>query len=304
MNETEWLMECDKQFAKIGWKLHDFHEWRNTEPVPKTQLFLALSLKEKLPNNMLNLTEFGVIGLVKSRKVLDQDLLNSFQYFLTDGYEADNNWWKHGVFDKVAKFGILVKKGKNTLTKSYFPNPSSPVSVLDNENPEFIVEVFLESEKTYQNKLSVNQTFAITLQNEIAIELYSDLSDVENMHFHLKTQSGNYGRNKPVLQQLRSEAFLVAFFAFQYFPSNPQLSIVFRNNFLDGDRFLVENSKLHTFQVSKSEIKLFWKEVFGNSIGIEEVREFLKSGELSEKVTLFVQKHERERMTSSRPIDK
>ncbi|MFT5917502.1 MAG: hypothetical protein ACJAWV_003279 [Flammeovirgaceae bacterium] len=304
MNETEWLGECNKQFAKIGWKSHDFHGWKNIEPVPKVRLFLVLPLKDELPNNMLNLTEFGVIGLVKNRKVLDQNLLKSFHYFLTNGYEADNYWWKQGVFDKMAKFGFLIKKGKKTLTKSYFTNPTSPIYILGNEKPEFIAEAVLEAEKIYQKKLSANQTFATTLQNELAIELYPDLSDVGNMHFRLKTRSGNYGENEPILQQLRNEAFLVAFLAFQQFPNKQQLAILFRNNFLDGDRFLVENSKLHIFQVSKSCIKAFSEELFGELVEFEKVPEFAKNDEISEKVAFFVQKYETERMTSSRPIDK
>ncbi|MGB0525588.1 MAG: hypothetical protein ACPGJS_21605 [Flammeovirgaceae bacterium] len=225
-------------------------------PISKVELYVIISIQEAKNDDLLSLSNYGVLGIVQKGKTLDRKLLTEFRAFLKTGYQSFNHWWKLGVYDKIGSYGVLVKAGKVTTSSSKVKHLYG-IEIVRSHQVMEVVEAIRSLQAHQQKRMAKNVAFAKSLREDLDIYLHPELSDSHQGIFRICMNGGIDGGNEAHLAKVYIEMLLTAIFCCVYFPKRTKFIIEARNTHLAAGKFIVESSEVHQLKLSIKEIHTF-----------------------------------------------
>jgi len=272
--------------------------------IPKVVLFILMPLAEKEHSSLLTVSSYGIIGIVQKGKALDQALFDAFQDFLLSGYMRFNHWWQHAVYDRPAKYGLLVKEGSIHLAfRQAKVQNLFPIHIISSTQTTILIDKIALLEKEYQTRLSIQQDFGKQIEHKLGIKIVPRLSEVSKGHLyligHFIQPQGTSDASTHLIKMLLASILC----AYNY-PELQKFQITTRINTLEIGHYVLERSQVYQLLVPERDLSVFMDQYFIFSKDDIELKPLPLQQKFGNIALLFVQNYLKVMDEYAHPIDK
>lgn len=274
-------------------------------PINQVEIYLIQPLYEANRKGLLQLSYYGVLGIIQKGKALDKQVLADFSYFLKNAYKYYNSWWEEGVYDQIASYGVLAKEGKINLTNSDIKNQEKEgITIVKTHNSKAMFDAIIYSESYYKTIIEENQEFGSCLKEDLDIQLMPKLSKVASGELRIQSRGGMDVSNEAYLKEMYQDMLLTAIYYNVEYPNMPKITVSARHTYLSVGHYIVECSEVHRLTLLDNILHRFLGEYIDFENGEFSLKEKYTNEMFPDIAANFVKKHVEKCDQSSHPIDK